>query len=71
MRKLSSKREMEEYATEGYVTTPTVHTKDWSKKLEIVEEYLRTLCGVNSTPLSYVVRKQLVPTAKSDNPSNG
>ena len=53
------------------ITTPTVHTKDWLKTLEGVEEYLRTSCGVNGTPLSYFVRKQLVPTAEAENPLNG
>ena len=32
---------------------------------------MRTFRDVNDAPLSYVVRKQLVPTAESDNPSNG
>ena len=39
-RKIVGQREMEEYATEGSVTTPMVNTKDWSKKLEGIEEYL-------------------------------
>ena len=57
VQKLSGKREMEEYTTEGSVTTPTVNTQDWLKMLEGVEEYLRTFCGVNDTQLLYVERK--------------
>ena len=68
VRKLAGQHEMEEYYTEGSVTTPKVHTNDWSKTLEGVEEYLRTLCGLNSSPLSYVVRKNIVPTAEADDP---
>ena len=69
--KISGQREIEEYATEVSVTTPKVHNNNWSKTLEIVVEYLRTSCGVNDAPLSYVVMKQLLPTAESDNPLNG
>ena len=36
VRKPAGQREMEEDATEGSVTTPKVHTKNWSKKLESV-----------------------------------
>ena len=51
VRKFSSQREMEEYATEGSVATPMVYIKDWSNMLEVVEEYLRTFYGANGTPL--------------------
>ena len=51
VRKFSSQREMEEYATEGSVATPMVYIKDWSNMLEVVEEYLRTFHGANGTPL--------------------
>ena len=71
VRKLAGQREMEEYATEYSFTDSKVNTNNWPKTLEGVEEYLRTFRGVNGAPLSYVVRKQLVPTAKSDDPSNG
>ena len=71
VRKLAVKREMEEDAVEGSITTPRVHTNDWPKTLEGVEEYLRTFCGANGAPMSYMVRKQLVPTAEADDPSNG
>ena len=56
---------------EGYVTTQTVHTKYWSKTLEGIYEYIHTFRGVNGMPLSYVLRKQLVPTAEADDSSNG
>ena len=62
---------MEEYTTEGSVTTPTVNTQDWLKMLEGVEEYLRTFCGVNDTQLLYVERKQLVNTAEAGEPLYG
>ena len=39
--------------------------------MEGVEEYVCTFRGVNSTPLSYVVKKYLVPTDEADDPSNG
>ena len=64
VRKLSGQHEMEEDSMEVSVTTPTVHTKDWLKTLEGVEEYLRTFRGVNGTPLSYVCfsrRYKLLP----------
>ena len=38
--------------------------------MEGVEENLHTFRGVNGAPLSYVVKKQLVPTAESEDPSN-
>ena len=57
VRKLTGQREMEEYATEGSITTPKVQKNNWVKTLEGAEEYLRTLCGVNCASLSYVVRK--------------
>ena len=44
-----------------------VHNKDWSKTLEVVEEYIRMFCGINGTPLSYVVQKQLVPMDEAYN----
>ena len=71
VRKLASLFEMEEDATEGYVTTPTVHNKYFPKTLEVVEEYLCMFHGVNGTALSYVVRKQHVHTDEADDPSNG
>ena len=67
--KLAGQHEMEEYAMEGSVITPMVHTKDWPKTLESVEEYLFTFCGVNGTSLSYVAKKQILPTAEADDPS--
>ena len=70
VRKLAVKREMEEDAVEGSVTTPKVHTNDRTKTLEGVKEYLRTFRGANGAPLSYMVRKQLVPTAEADDSSN-
>ena len=69
--KLFDQREMEEDSTEGLVTTPTIHTKDWLKTLEGIKDYLRTFRGINGTPLLYVVRKQLVPTSAEEYPSNG
>ena len=57
VRKLSGQFEMEEDATEGSITTPNIHTNYWLNKLEVVEEYLRTLSGMTVAPLSYVVRK--------------
>ena len=71
VRKLSGQCEMEENSTEGSVTTPKVHTNYWFKTLEGVEEYLHTFRAANGAPLSYVVRKQLVPTDEVDDPSNG
>ena len=71
VRKLDGHREMEEDATESSVTTPKVHNDDWSKTLEKVEEYLPTFRGMNGAPLSYVVRKQLVPTSEADYLLNG
>ena len=62
---------MEWDSTEGSVTTPTVHIKDWYKTLEGLKEYIRTLHGVNGTPLSNVVRNQLVPTSEADDSLNG
>ena len=62
---------MEEDATEDSVTNPTLHTKDWSKTSEGVEEYLLIFRGVNGTPLPYVAMKQLLPMAESDDTSNG
>ena len=71
VRKLAVQREMGEDATEGSITTPRVHTNDWLKTLEDVEEYLRIFPGVNCVPLMYAMRKQLVPTAEADYPSDG
>ena len=68
MSKLAGQREMEEDSTEGYVKTLMVHTKDFSNTLEGVEEYICTLRGVNFTPLLYVVRNHIVPTAEADDP---
>ena len=48
-----------------------LQTKDWLKTFEGVEEYLRMFCGVNGTPMPYVARNQIVPTAESEYPSNG
>ena len=42
---------MEEYATEGSVITPMVNTKDWSKTLEGVEDYIFTFRVINFTSL--------------------
>ena len=70
VRKLAGKREMGEDSTEGSATASKVHNSNWLNTLEIVEEYLRKFRGVNGAPLSYVVRKQLVPTAEVDDPSN-
>ena len=47
---------------------PEVNTKDWSKTMERVEEYLRTFCGLNSVPINYVVRNQIRHIASSDDP---
>ena len=68
--KIDGQHEMEEDATEGYIKTSMVHTKDWSKTLKGVEGYLRTLCGINVTALSYVAKKQLVPMVEADDPLN-
>ena len=68
--KFSSKRKMEEDTMEGSVETPTVYTNDWSNMLEGVEDYIRNFHGLNETLMSYVVRKQLVPTSEAGNPSN-
>ena len=38
--------------------------------MEGVDEYIHTLHGVIDAPLSYVVMKQLVPTAEVDNTLN-
>ena len=51
--------------------TPKVDPKDWSKTMESLVEYLATFRGVTGVPLSYVVRKELIPkTAASDPPTN-
>ena len=63
--KFSNQLEMDKYDMEGSVITPRVNTNDWLKMLELVEEYLRKLRGLNVTPLSYVVRKQLVPMSEA------
>ena len=70
VRKPTSQGEMEEYSTEGSIINPTVNTKDWPKTVKSVEEYLRMFHSVNDTPLSDVMRNQLVPTAESDDLSN-
>ena len=70
VRKLAGQREMEEYATEYSFTDSKVNTNNWPKTLEGVEEYLRTFRGVNSAPLSYLVRNQLLPTAEVEDLSN-
>ena len=54
---------MEEDATEGYITTPKVHTNDLLKTLEGVEEYIWTFHGLNIAPLLYA--------AEADDLSNG
>ena len=71
VRKLAGQREMEEDTTEGSIMTPKVHNNNWQKTLEGVEEYLCTFCHVNGASLSYVARKQIVPTAEVDDTSNG
>ena len=45
-----------------------VNTKDWSKTLEGVEDYLCNFSGITGIPLNYVVRKQIIHTASSGYP---
>ena len=72
IRKLSRQREMEDKTSDsGTADTPKVDPKDWSKTMESLVEYLATFRGVTGVPLSYVVRKELIPkTAASDPPTN-
>lgn len=52
-------------------TPPKMDARDWPKTMESIEEHLRQFWGLNGTPLSYVIRKSLWPTAKGDNPASG
>ena len=69
--KLASSCEMEEDATEKYVTTPTVKNNDWQKTSEGLQESICTLLGMNDTSMSYVVWKQHILSDEEYNPLNG
>ena len=43
---------------------PDIASKDWSRTLETVVEYIRGFCGLYGHPLSYCFRGDLVPTAE-------
>jgi hypothetical protein len=47
---------------------PAIDTKDWSRNLESLEEYLRGFLGVTKVPLSYVVQKEVEVTPQADDP---
>ena len=36
---------------------PTIHTKDWPKTMESIEEYLCSVLGERKIPLAYVIHK--------------
>lgn len=67
VRKLVKQRETENSHTDP--DTPAIDSKDWPKTIEAVEEYLRQFRGINGVPLSYVVRKDLIPTTAANDPS--
>ena len=45
-----------------------IDTKNWSKTMEILEEYLRGNIGVKGVPLSYVVKSKEVVAPSLDEP---
>ena len=46
------------------VDSPELSLQDWSRKIEIIEEWLRRCLGVSKIPLAYVVRsEELMPAA--------
>jgi len=69
VRKLSRQREVESKTKDTGADAPKLNSKDWPKTIEGLEEYLATFRGVTGAPLSYVVRKQLIPPVGADDPA--
>ena len=43
-------------------------SNDWPNTMDSLEEYLRGFCGMNGVTLSYVPRREIMPSVKEDDP---
>ena len=50
---------------------PEINTKDWSKTIEAIREWLRDTLGTTKIPLAYVIRDEINPPAALDNQYTG
>ena len=66
--KINNKRETEDNNTDPKMP-PKIDSKDWTKTMEAVEDYLRQFCGVNDALLSYIARKELKTVHEVDTTS--
>ena len=69
IRRLTKQREAETQSVSPE-QPPKLNPKDWPKMFEAIEEYLRQFRGTTGVPLSYVVRKDLVPAVNLLDPSS-
>lgn len=45
--------------------------KNWTRTIDIIENYLRECLGTTNIPLSYVIRDEVIPKADADDPAAG
>ena len=50
---------------------PNIHSKNWPKIMDVLEEYLSGLCEVNGVPISYLIRIEILPYYEEENNSTG
>ena len=50
---------------------PELTFKNWTRTVDVIEEYLRNCLGTTKIPLAYVIREAIDPKADADDPAAG
>ena len=63
--------DLQESTAKDPTVVPTIDTKNWSKTMELMENYIQGLLGVDNTPFSYPICVDMFPPRAADDPAFG